>query len=526
MSDNDPGVLHDATNSWNGYNHQGKIALWYAITQLSNLYDTNLSDFQNIKNLDSFFIELEYMEDFSIGQVINGKLEYSSVHQVKNKDNSSIKDYESALLGLAMHFKDNPSISKAYLHVTTPLNLGNKSLLENIQDMTRDPKSLCKTEHQIITCRNDPNFRDSFIQKKPGRPSSLKCALKAALAKIHPDEKNLTSSNIDAAFDALLDELSKSRTMFSSISDSTLEKIQLFTYNLNNVPQQFCKEDQADILLKSAISNFFLLYSPNSYKSKANFVEKCYLYMMGKLDQHIVDRALNYSSYKKGTLARQISFSELFKWLISDQIDSHDDYFYLFHIKENIFKNIRKYCKRCHQKSTGHCTVCQIPNFIDSLGKLSFKQLKEFLRITNPQIADELNMNTFGSFADAKGLNNPFLISLRTFKHYLTHDDGTAISYRGTDHLEYALTTIAPEGTDDDNAIICSEIIRNNNIYGLLMDYDCLISKDISVNSIQDENLSQNINYDPAFSEHIAHCKDTKIVPLTRIEAEHIIEEG
>ena len=47
MSVNNPGVIYDATNSWNGYNHQGKMALWYAISEITQLYDPTITIDQN-----------------------------------------------------------------------------------------------------------------------------------------------------------------------------------------------------------------------------------------------------------------------------------------------------------------------------------------------------------------------------------------------------------------------------------------------------------------------------------------------
>ena len=54
----------------------------------------------------------------------------------------------------------------------------------------------------------------------------------------------------------------------------------------------------------------------------------------------------------------------------------------------------------------------------------------------------------------------------------------------------------------------------NSNIYDLLMDYDCLISKDINISSIMDEEILQISFFDPRESDHIAHCKDVKVVSL------------
>ena len=96
MSVNNPGVIYDATNSWNGYNHQGKMALWYAISEITQLYDPTITIDQNKAILNNYFLEIEYMEDFSIGKTGNGTDSYISVHQVKNRVDTNINEYESA----------------------------------------------------------------------------------------------------------------------------------------------------------------------------------------------------------------------------------------------------------------------------------------------------------------------------------------------------------------------------------------------------------------------------------------------
>ena len=80
MSVNNPGIIYDATNSWNGYNHQGKIALWYAISEITRLYNPTITIDQNKAVLNNYFLEIEYMEDFSIGKTENGTDSYISVH--------------------------------------------------------------------------------------------------------------------------------------------------------------------------------------------------------------------------------------------------------------------------------------------------------------------------------------------------------------------------------------------------------------------------------------------------------------
>lgn len=525
MSIKDPGIMFDATNSWNGYNHQGKIALWYAIGEISKLMDPSISQALNRSKLDEYFLEIEYMEDFSIGQRVSGNLQYHSVHQVKDRVDTFVDAYESALLGLAKHLLDNPTISNAYLHLTSELDLKGKPLSAYLASMTDNPKHLAIIENEIRTKRDTPEFRNSFLISKRGRPTSLKTELLHALSIVSPADKKLTESNLDIAFDQLLKEIDERKQSLQSLTPVQLSHIDLFSYTINGTSQTYCKKDQAELILKQRIKEFYVKLDPNSYKTGTSFIEASYLFILGKLDQHIVDRSLNYDAYKKGQLDRQISFSTIFDWLISDDIDKRDDFFYLYHIKEQIFRIADRYCNTCRKKSTEHCLECQVPICKDKLGALSFKQLQAFLYITNPHISGSLSMETYGEYSSSAGITNPFLTGLRDIPQiFLQDQDRIAVTYQDIEHLQYALTAIAPWNTDDDNAIICSEIIKNRNVYSLLMDYDCLISKDIAVDSIQDEEITQSYRHDSKMSEHIVHCKDVKIVPLATF-TENLLSE-
>lgn len=56
MSKENPGVIFDASNSWNGYNHQGKLAILFAIKQILEVYDKSLSTEENKKILKSYWM--------------------------------------------------------------------------------------------------------------------------------------------------------------------------------------------------------------------------------------------------------------------------------------------------------------------------------------------------------------------------------------------------------------------------------------------------------------------------------------
>ena len=90
MSLENPGMYFDATCSWNGYNHQGKLALWYALKKILELYDCGKSEAENLALFDKYFLEIEYLEDFSFGKFSeDGTAEYLFIHQVKNHEKTN-----------------------------------------------------------------------------------------------------------------------------------------------------------------------------------------------------------------------------------------------------------------------------------------------------------------------------------------------------------------------------------------------------------------------------------------------------
>ena len=79
--------LHDATPTWNGFNYQGKIALYVVLDKLIELNNLGVNDYS---------IELEWFEDFAIKKNDN----YITIHQVKNYGKDNLGDFKNALSSL------------------------------------------------------------------------------------------------------------------------------------------------------------------------------------------------------------------------------------------------------------------------------------------------------------------------------------------------------------------------------------------------------------------------------------------
>ena len=57
----------------------------------------------------------------------------------------------------------------------------------------------------------------------------------------------------------------------------------------------------------ATLKEFYQKISPGHYKTEDNFIQKCTLWMLGKLDEHIIERNLNYNLYKK-EIIKQVKF--------------------------------------------------------------------------------------------------------------------------------------------------------------------------------------------------------------------------
>lgn len=475
MSKINPGVLFDASRSWNGYNHQGKLALVYAIQEITKLVGTDASEAEDRKKLEDHFLEIEYMEDFSVGKFeTNGDAVYVSVHQVKDRKDTAPSEYKSAIQGLAKHLIDEPDIKEAYLHVTSPLTL-RKKFGEYVSEMVADLQWIADYEKKI-------------------------------------------SKEIDSPVKtAALAELAEMRRQFQGLPKSQLAKVSLYPYRIGGKDQTHCPEDQVGVLLKEALKDFYEKKNPGTPKTGTSFVEKSYLYMMGKLDQHVVDRSLNYDAYKAKKKDRRILFSQIFDWLISSEIGANGEDFYLYHIKEKYFRLADEHCEKC-RRGNGSCRPnCQVPVFKDKLGALSFSALETFLYRTNPDVDRRMDINTYDLFLQKSKIKDPFLKGLRDILEAIT--DGAVfdtVSYRDQDNNQYALTTLARDDRvdEDEDREICTNIVKNEQAFPLLMDYDCLISRDVTSESVFASSLSVAQDDIGRGGENIFHPRNVRIITL------------
>ena len=516
MSKETPGLIFDASNSWNGYNHQGKLAILFAIKQILEVYDNSISVEINKKNLESYFIEIEYLEDFSLGKINDGNIEYHTVHQVKNHATGNAANYNSALLGLAFHVKAMPTLKKAYLHATTNIDFKDNSVFEYVKNLIA---TYTKSNDLLLRIRelyNNESKRQELCAKKVGRPENFIISLKQALLEIDDTQLVLDKSNIDKALDALKSKVDKQISDISSLSDEQIEKIDLYLYEIEEDKQNYCEVDKIELLIKKEILKSVGIIKLSTCWQSERYINNRYLYLLGKLDEHIIDRYLNYPLYKNKSLDRKITLRQIYEWLSEEKFDTADEEFYQFQLKDIFSKYTDEFCKKC---KVGKCDSCFLVPAINRIGELTKEEMKDFLTLTCPNNLGDLSCHTFSAFLSKSQINNPFLEGIRMIDKPF-EEDKKAITYIGKKTLQYILTTLSIE-EDQDEVEICTDIIKNKKLYELMMDYDCFISRNVQCPSIQDKAKKIGKGqFDDSTSEerrkeHIAHLKDVSIVTLT-----------
>lgn len=516
MSKENPGVIFDASNSWNGYNHQGKLAILLSIKEIVMLYDKTKTVEENKDELSKYFLEIEHLEDFSIGRIVNGKEEYLSVHQVKNHASDVATNYNSAFWGLVDHVQKIPTLKNAYLHTTTNITFTENTIKEYIENMIANPKELQDTLNKINRVRSDSDAKDEVLAIHKGRPNNFICKLKSALIERNPSEKKLNIENIEEACLALEEKINAILTAINGIQGEMLEKIDLYTYYFDGGEKKYCEVNRLKDLILDKIDETISIMGLHSYWMSQSNKERRYLLLLGKLDEHIIERNLNFPLYKRGDLDRKIYFNQILDWLICDDIDANDDEFYQYYIKERFVEVSNRFCTHCRKQD---CEACLVVSALNKIANMTVDEMKQFLLLTNPNINKGMNMYTYSDYTDAKGIANPFFVGIRDIPKPFEADK-TAITYVDIETLQYVLTTIILDENLDDIQSICSDVMDNRQLFELLMDCDCFISKNVDVESIATKAMIVGKKcvekQEQEENEHIAKLKKVRMMSLEK----------
>lgn len=513
MSQDNPGILHDATNSWNGYNHQGKIALFYAVDRITELLQGADNRKSGVDSLEKYFLEVEYTEDFSIGTFDEaGNRLYLTVHQVKDRQDVGLAKYESALQGLAVNLIRHPEAEGAFLHTTTQVSTSTKygDFYETLSHYVKNvvwideqkQKAESSAKKKIKTLEENPKFTE---RAREARKQEILANLGAEQAQLEQMREKL------------LDLAGK---------DTALSKIRMFNYGTDEKGPFHCEKEEAKKYLKRSLENFYRMHNPDKeFMSGEAYVDKSYWYILEKLNDHVVFRSRNYS---KTDVKRYLLLSEVYNWLTSDEIENMDEGYHIYYIKEAYYEYLNQFCNRCN--NWDRCEECQASHFKKQLRSMKSPELKRFLFQTNPDVPHRVGPGHNHKFLQGNRIQNPFWYGLRTipqkpegFPEFIT------AKYVGRDKQTYLLTTLAvsadelfPEETIN---VICTEIYRNQKERDLNLEGGCLLSRGVDVKSLRDRVQSIAPDLICGDSNNILFDDPISIVPIKTFISTCMCEE-
>lgn len=113
--------IQDATPSWSGYNHQGKVALYLVLRTLNKCYQNGLT-------ATNYVLEIESLEDIAI---LNGTT-YESLHQVKAYKTQTLSSYQDAIWVLLNKSAKYSPTEAVYLHTVKDITKPTKEKVRQL----------------------------------------------------------------------------------------------------------------------------------------------------------------------------------------------------------------------------------------------------------------------------------------------------------------------------------------------------------------------------------------------------------
>ena len=500
----------DATNSWSGYNYQGKIALFVVLKKINELISMEKMD-----EIEKYSVELEWLEDFSILYKGDDGVQYKTIHQVKAKDRHNITDYEDALVKLYYKIVNYKTIEYAYLHVCKSISYNEDEWNDKAKGLVLNCRQIKALQDNIISYKSSPMKKEE-VEKiyTPGRKSDINKLVKEYNEKYFANKK-ITVSNVDEILDKILSDLQLQIEMSQNdVKDENIRKIELYSYPSGDV---YCKLDEINDLIKAEIDNYWRNTGAEGWKcTDQGFCEMIFLCLQGLIDKHITQRHIQYSRITE----RRIGFELITEVLDSDDSVKRCEEYYLYNIKNKLLMMCGEYHDYCMDEwdsdaeREAYCKKCEVSAFYESISRMDEDKIRDLVHAINPNILKKIDNLNWAEYCVMDRYKNPFFKGLRDINSTF-EKDRDYISYVGKDKKLNLLTTVGNDGSKKALMRVCGEIVANPVLNEILMDVNCMISEGLEADSIY-EMAGDFMTKFKIQEENIYHCKNVKMKPLER----------
>lgn len=497
----------DASANWNGYMYQGKVALLVALTKINEISDVT-----------EFWLESEGIEDFSIGKGKGEKKEYESVHQVKNRKDNKMENYNEALSNIVKKIRDYPSIKRGFLHIKNEIITDNwkKEITDQMQNyypqkiqelnaIVMKPELQKKIYDEILSMWN-PN-----THKINRRTNAMNKLLIDKMEKENNFQKkeDITEVIFMKTCRNVLEEKKQEYDFVGK--EQAIDKIEVFKYSNGN--------DFADSL---EVKNMTLEEIKKYWGDKAEYrkgkEDIYYIKLLGLINGNITNRA------EQGQKENQIflnQFKDILDKDTSEICETTKEEVILRH-KLIYSTMLEQYCLDdiCEASSEENCNSCKLHEISTEILSSSISELEAIFHIMALHKNEDLSQNKSELFSKTD-LENSFFPEITEidreffFKQYKVLcqiDDKFMMStIIDADRPKIQRKTI--QGlVENDIQDVCQKVINNDNYDTVLMEIDKLITRNYDAEDIFETARDINI-----ITEKEDHAEDTlKYMNITK----------
>lgn len=332
-----------AISSWDGYEYQGHLAIYYALSEI-------LEKLNNNESLDDYILQIEGEEDFSIRK----DKKYISVHQVKaGSVNLSARDIFCYVIGILQ--KD---YCIGYFHINTT-----QTITKNFVEET-----ICHIDNLLNEINTKTVTRESYLEKlrKENNKESYKDDDYIILEKITDNKKKGSLYNIlyyknknYASVDEVEQNLIIIKEALNSYKDMLIKKTnnQIYSIYGDRYDNSLDIKEKAYEKVKEIIyleREDYKIFADEDY---CKFVYgNVFLILQERVNQNKIDRPKDKNC--------EIKFTEIYDAVVkSYQEEINTPKYQYYVVFKDIIENFSRYkklpryiCQKCNK--TSKCDLC------------------------------------------------------------------------------------------------------------------------------------------------------------------------
>ena len=427
----------DASPSWNGYNHQGKIGIFVVLKMINDL---NLT----LDSCEDYDLELEWLEDFSIKK----NNVYIAIHQVKTYNKTAPSEYKDAIWLLLAKILDFPDIKSAYLHSASKI-----SKVDNLKTLIHDynpPREDAKVKKEGIE-------EDELVKKRYWSPRECHDYVKS-------------TGRYEEAF----------------------SKFNIYTYEDGC---QNCSLDEVE----DKIKNQLLIFNSDNPKTSEQ-VNRTYLHLLGLVDKHIRERHIDIQVGINEEKAI-INFQAIFNIIIANhELPSKEYIIYQLRdrftrLTKEYLEDL--YIEE-QEGSIVRDDILNVLGVINSVLKLNDDKFLSFCMKITPNhdvYSEDPNsiLNALSTLISETHMNDGFLEILKRVRKQINIENYT-FTRLGLNKLNtsYLPTTIIDSFHKQRTGRLVEKILENSHDDSLL-EIDVLITKQINLENLKSEKFHSDI---------------------------------